>query len=552
MRARIDTGVHLLRSEVSPRLQERLRRALSFPNPEYLDRLRLRLSTRDVPERLCFLEQAGGELRLPRGAIHMLKRLAAVEGEIVHCDDHRSVPPERLDGMPIPSLRPYQERAVAAMVSVSQGTIVVPCGGGKTRIGVAALARLATPTLILVHTLDLAEQWRSQIRELLGVEAGLVGDGEEQIAPVTVALVQAVARRERLLSELLQKVGLLVVDECLPAIARVIVRNRGSVPISEAFRLGDIDILSFDHERNQAEFRKVIGRSRKVVRRRFVVLRIKRRQSMLTLRVTEEHPVYVEGRGYVRAIDVRTSDRVLVLARFYPCPRCEAAFASPGSVGGHLSCVHGAAAAHLEPSQQPGGICPRCGRIYATQGCLRVHIQRHDDPALDLALRKANSERMRATNLRRSAILSERMRRQNPMAEALTREKSRRSHWIRPAEFYDHLNGGNGRGPTVPESLLHQRLGPGWIWQLVVPTGRPRSAGLPTHYKLDLAHPGSRVAVEIDGHSHQTVLGRERDRKKDAWLASHGWRCRRFKNSDVLKHPDAVAASVSEVLRCTK
>ena len=214
MRARVDAGLHLTRAEVSPKLEERLRRALSFPNPAYLDRLRLGLSTRGVPERLCFVEDGDDELRLPRGAIHTLRRLVALEGVVVQCDDRRVLPAERLDEVPAPPLRPYQERALQPMVNVTQGTLVLPCGGGKTRLGLAALARLRTPTLILVHTLDLAEQWRGQLCELLTIEAGLIGDGEETIKPVTVALVQALVRWEApRLDALLERFGLLIVDE---------------------------------------------------------------------------------------------------------------------------------------------------------------------------------------------------------------------------------------------------------------------------------------------------------------------------------------------------
>ena len=40
MLARVDAAIRLDRSDVPAKLQERLRRALSFPNPAYLDRLR--------------------------------------------------------------------------------------------------------------------------------------------------------------------------------------------------------------------------------------------------------------------------------------------------------------------------------------------------------------------------------------------------------------------------------------------------------------------------------------------------------------------------------
>jgi len=332
----------------------------------------------------------------------------------------------------------------------------------------------------------------------------------------------------------------------------VIVRGRGVVAIGECVQSdGDVEVLSYDHVHQQAEFRKVIGRRRKMVRRCFVTLQVRRRHRTLTLRLTEEHPVFIEGRGYVRAIDVRESDNVLALARFYPCPNCDAAFDHPSALGGHIQCAHRGGKSLIEGTHQPGGFCPHCGRIYATQGGLQQHIRRHGDPAWDEALRKANSERMRATNLRRANILSERMRRHNPMRQPLVREKMRRSHWVRPADGYDHLNGGNGAGPTVPERLLHERLGPGWTWQLPVSTGSPRLPGLPTHYKLDLAHEGARIAVEVDGHSHHSLLAHDRDARKDTWLAAHGWRCLRFSNEEVLNDPGAVVASVLEVLRCS-
>jgi len=222
MLARVDSGIRLARAEVPAKLQERLRRALSYPNPAYLDRLRLGLSARSVPERLCFLADDGDVLRLPRGAIGTLKRLAAVDGEIVSCEDRRVTPSERLPELPSPSLRPYQERAVEAMLRITQGTIVVPCGGGKTRIGIGAISRLRTPTLVLVHTLDLAEQWRAELKGLLGIDACLVGDGEVNTGPVTVALVQALTRRERgWLDDFLSGFGLVLLDEAHHVAAQV-------------------------------------------------------------------------------------------------------------------------------------------------------------------------------------------------------------------------------------------------------------------------------------------------------------------------------------------
>ena len=142
MRARVDSALTLEVSEVPPKVIERLCRTLSFPNPAYLDRLRLGLHPGAELETVCFVKQRDGELRLPRGAIHVLRRAAAQEGLIVACADARVLPEPQLEALSELQLRDYQQGAVDKLVKVTQGTVVIPCGGGKTRVGMGAIARL--------------------------------------------------------------------------------------------------------------------------------------------------------------------------------------------------------------------------------------------------------------------------------------------------------------------------------------------------------------------------------------------------------------------------
>ena len=59
-------------------------------------------------------------------------------------------------------LRPYQQEAVDAFLAAGSGVIVLPCGAGKTIVGIAAMAR---PRLTLVLTTSIAavRQWRAEI-----------------------------------------------------------------------------------------------------------------------------------------------------------------------------------------------------------------------------------------------------------------------------------------------------------------------------------------------------------------------------------------------------
>jgi superfamily II DNA or RNA helicase len=85
-------------------------------------------------------------------------------------------------------LRPYQESALSRWrQNENRGVLVLPTAAGKTYIALKAVELLRTQTLIVVPTLDLIDQWRSRIRECLGVESGAVGGGESNVRMITVA-----------------------------------------------------------------------------------------------------------------------------------------------------------------------------------------------------------------------------------------------------------------------------------------------------------------------------------------------------------------------------
>ena len=134
------------------------------------------------------------------------------------------------------TLRDYQAEALAEWQE--WGCIVAPCGAGKTEIGCAAILRSQTPAIVLVHTHDLAEQWRERVRLRLGVDAGLVGGGKDQRdRPVVVALVQTLIRWswwERY--EWGRGFGLVVQDEAHHAPAATLAEVLCSLPC--ALRLG--------------------------------------------------------------------------------------------------------------------------------------------------------------------------------------------------------------------------------------------------------------------------------------------------------------------------
>jgi len=67
-----------------------------------------------------------------------------------------------------------------------RGVVVKPTGTGKTEIALTIIARHRVSALIVVPLRDLMYQWQRRIRQGLGVDAGILGDGRREVWPITV------------------------------------------------------------------------------------------------------------------------------------------------------------------------------------------------------------------------------------------------------------------------------------------------------------------------------------------------------------------------------
>jgi len=97
------------------------------------------------------------------------------------------------------------------------------------------------------------------------------------------------------------------------------------------------------------------------------------------------------------------------------------------------------------------------------------------------------------------------------------------------------LRGGNGKLLPIPQLALLHGLGPGWEAEHVVTTGVPPGNGIPRHYKLDLANPQMRLAIEMDGFTHQTHRVRAADLRKLIFLVERGWSVLHLSNQLALR-----------------
>lgn len=107
------------------------------------------------------------------------------------------------DGEPF-GLRSYQRDAVAAFYAGGSehggsGVVVLPCGAGKTIVGMGALAAVGKETLVLTTNVTALRQWRRELLEKTTLTEDQVGEysGEiKQIRQVTLSTYQMLTYRK--------------------------------------------------------------------------------------------------------------------------------------------------------------------------------------------------------------------------------------------------------------------------------------------------------------------------------------------------------------------
>jgi superfamily II DNA or RNA helicase len=151
-----------------------------------------------------------GNFYIPRGYARQLHVLARGMGlEPVYADFRRSF--EMVDYTFAGELKDYQKLALNDILTRSFGVLQAGTGAGKTVIALATVVARKQPTLVMVHTKELLDQWVQRIEQFLGIKAGRIGGGVFDPSLITVGTVQTIKKK---IKEIVTSFGYIIVDEC--------------------------------------------------------------------------------------------------------------------------------------------------------------------------------------------------------------------------------------------------------------------------------------------------------------------------------------------------
>lgn len=203
-----------------------LKGVFEHTNPEHAKKRRLGLPLWNVPKviRTWGEGEADGErwLTFPRG------KMRAVREVLVTAGHNLTVADARENGVPVDApdhrrvLYAHQEKIVDAAVAAEQGIIRSGTGSGKTSALIAIASRISVPTLVIVHSRALYDQWAARLGEELGLRPKQIGEvrgGKMKLKPITLGVWKSV-EKAALDPEFRGYFGCLLMDEVHLAAAK--------------------------------------------------------------------------------------------------------------------------------------------------------------------------------------------------------------------------------------------------------------------------------------------------------------------------------------------
>ena len=228
----LSDGIYIDKRNLKPRIQNTIRRIAAFSNSQFFMNLKMGFSNQDTPRIVYAGYDEGDYIVIPRGCLDDLKSLLD-EAEISY-----SITDKRQSGRAIDvdfngSLYPEQLIAVQKMLVYDSGILSAATAFGKTVVGANLIAQKRVNTLVLVHTVEIMQNWIRDLDRFLSVNEPLptyttpkgrikhrdsvIGTFSSQkdasTGIIDIAMITSLGRNDDI-NPMVRNYGMVIMDEC--------------------------------------------------------------------------------------------------------------------------------------------------------------------------------------------------------------------------------------------------------------------------------------------------------------------------------------------------
>ncbi|GGM29377.1 hypothetical protein GCM10011351_14350 [Paraliobacillus quinghaiensis] len=209
-------GIQIPKILLPSKVLNELKKLATLGNPEFFKAQAKRYSTYRIPRMIDCTEINDNMLILPRGL------LEKVEEIFFNYNISLKIQNNQFNGKSINTkflgrLTNQQEDAVSSLANYDNGVLAADTGFGKTVAAAALIDRNETNTLIIVHRIQLVEQWKERLSTFLNIsvnEIGQIGGGKNKPTyHIDISTIQSL-NHNGVIKPYLHQYGQIFVDEC--------------------------------------------------------------------------------------------------------------------------------------------------------------------------------------------------------------------------------------------------------------------------------------------------------------------------------------------------
>jgi len=191
----LDSKATIQKALLTPTQINLLKSHFTLANPMFFKMESMGKPTWATPRNLHYYEEDDEYFTVPLGGAPEISKI--IDTTNLQLIDDRFENDEKIKIKFKGKLRNYQTKASKEITSRTIGTIQATTGSGKTVIAIHAICKRKQPTLFLVNTIELANQFRERLLQFTDIDpanVGLIGDGKYEIRDVSVGILQTMTK----------------------------------------------------------------------------------------------------------------------------------------------------------------------------------------------------------------------------------------------------------------------------------------------------------------------------------------------------------------------